>query len=212
MPQVIEKTVFQFSELSGPAQERAKHWWISCMDVQDFDFVVEDFERVCEILGVTLETRSVRTWDGKTRQEPCVYWSGFCSQGDGASFSGRYSYAKGSCKAIRAYAPDDDTLHGIAARLAAIQKPYSYGLSAKITHSGPYQHSGCMRLDWCEDRRGEYPEYSVQDAIRDELRALADWLYQQLLAENEYRTSDEAIEAAMDANEYTFDENGHREG
>lgn len=213
MPQVIEKTVFAYSELTGAAQERARQWWISCCDEQDFDFVIEDFERVCEALGVELAETPVKLYGGGTRHKPCVYWSLSYSQGDGASFDGRYSYAKGSTKAIRAYAGTDTVLHGIADRLADIQRRNFYGIEAKIVqgrYGAHYVRSNTMNAD-VFDRNGNDARDDVASAVQDEMRALADWLFRQLRAEDEYQCREEAISEAMEANEYRFDEQGRIE-
>lgn len=213
MPQVIEKTVFSYSELTGAAQERARQWWISCRDEQDLDFVVEDFERVCEALGVELAETPVKLYGGGTRQKPRVYWSISYSQGDGASFEGRYCYAKGSAKAIRAYAGTDTVLHGIADRLADIQRRNAYGIKANIVqgrYGSCYAHSGTMNAD-VFDRNGNDVRDDVASAVQDEMRALADWLYRQLRTEDEYQCSEEAISEAMEASEYRFDEQGRIE-
>src|SRR3546814_12883100 len=77
---------------------------------------------------------------GGTRQKPCIQFRGFWSQGDGASFEGRWHHAKGSVVKIKAYAPKDAELHDIAARLNAIQRRNFYQLYAIITQRGHYCH------------------------------------------------------------------------
>lgn len=210
MPVVIEKTVFTFDELDSRAKERARDWYRSCMDTTDYaDSVLEDFERVCAIIGVDLATHNVRLYGGGTRQKPSIYWSGFSSQGDGACFEGSYAYAKGSAKAIREYAPQDTKLHAIANTLATLQRSNFYSLSATVKHSGRYYHEYCMDIDVC--RLGERAVAKLDDIVTSLLRDLARWLYRQLEAEYEYHTSDAAIDESIEENEYTFDENGNRE-
>ena len=127
MPELICTTVYQFPELSDPAKDKARAWYRELGPHDDWwDAVYEDFERVCEILGIRLKTRAVRLMGGGTRQIPCVWFSGFCSQGDGASYEGYLCHAKGSAKRIRDYAPQDPTLHGIADRLQAVQRRNFY--------------------------------------------------------------------------------------
>lgn len=213
MPEVIEKTVFAYSELTGRAKERARDWWLSCRGPSDFDFVVEDLERVCGALGVELKTMPIKLYGGGTRQEPCVYWSLSYSQGDGASFEGRYSYAKGSAKALRAYAGTDTVLYGIADRLADIQRRNFYGIEARVVqgrYGSHYVHSNTMHAD-VFDRTGNEARDDIASAVQDEMRALADWFFQRLRAEDEYQRSEEAISEVMEANEYRFDEQGRIE-
>ena len=49
-------------------------------------------------------------------------------------------------------------------------------------------------------------------ALRDALRDLARWLYQQLEKEDEYLRSDEHVDENIEANEYTFTQTGRRFG
>ena len=90
MPEVIETTVYSLAELDDRAKERARDWYRQVSADDDwYEFVFEDFERVCEILGIDLATRTVRLRGGGTRQKPCIWFSGFWCQGDGASYAER---------------------------------------------------------------------------------------------------------------------------
>ena len=61
-----------------------------------FEFVYDDFERICAIIGVDLKTVPVRALTAAaSRQKPCIWFSGFWSQGDGACFEGRYRLREG---------------------------------------------------------------------------------------------------------------------
>ncbi len=93
MPEVICTTVYQFPELSEAAKEKARSWYRELGPHDDWwDAVYEDFERVCEILGIRLKTTPVRLMGGGTRAKPCIWFSGFWSQGDGACFEGYWSH------------------------------------------------------------------------------------------------------------------------
>jgi len=62
MSEVIEATVYRFDELSDSAKETARSWYREGSLINDWhEFVYEDFERVCDILGLRLKTRTVRT-------------------------------------------------------------------------------------------------------------------------------------------------------
>ena len=52
----------------------------------------------------------------------------------------------------------------------------------------------------------------AEDAVIEALRDLARWLYRQLELEYEYQTSDDQVDEAIRANEYTFTEAGRRFG
>jgi len=165
------------------------------------------------ILGIRLKTRPVRLMGGGTRQKPCVWFSGFCSQGDGASFEGRVSHAKGSNKRIRDYSPQDAALHGIADRLQAVQRRNFYQLCAEASHGGRYYHEYCMTVEVTRDSpTGQEPTGDSEDTVTEALRDLARWLYRQLEAEHDHLTSEDAIEDGIIANEYSFTAGGRRFG
>ena len=112
MPRIVETTVFTIDELSDAAKENARIWYRD-QGLHDewYDFLYEDFEAICGILGITLATTPVRLYGGGNRDKPQIFWSGFSFQGDGASFAGYYSHARGAGRAIRAHAPQDTELH-----------------------------------------------------------------------------------------------------
>jgi hypothetical protein len=88
MPEVICTTVYQFPELSDVAKEKARSWYRELGPHDDWwDAVYEDFERICEILGIRLNTTPMRLMGGGTRAKPCIWFSGFWSQGDGACYA-----------------------------------------------------------------------------------------------------------------------------
>ena len=78
MPRIIETTVFTIDELSGAAKENA-HIWYRDQGLHNewYDFVYDDFEAICKILGVTLATTPVRLYGGGTRDKPLVWFSGY---------------------------------------------------------------------------------------------------------------------------------------
>ncbi len=214
MPRVIEITVYTIDELSDAAKEAAHAWYRqSCLDYEWYDFVYQDFETICGILGVTLATRPVRLHGGGTRDKPQIFWTGFSSQGDGASFAGHYNYAKGAARAIRAYAPKDDELHRIADALQAVQRRNIWQLHASICQRGRYCHEYTMAIEVERESPTRQPptpeaEYAVTEALRD----LARWLYLQLRDAYEAETSDCSVDEAMEVNGWTFTAQGTRFG
>ena len=214
MPEIICTTVYQFSELSDTAKEKARSWYRELGPYDAWwDAVYEDFERVCEILGIRLKTRPVRLMGGGMRAKPCIWFSGFWSQGDGASFEGYLSHSKGAPARIRDYAPTDATLHGIADRLQAIQRRNFYQLAAEASHRGRYYHEYSMSVDVTRDSPTcQSPTEDAEETVTEALRDLARWLYRQLQAEYDYLTSDGSIEEGIIVNEYTFTEGGRRFG
>ncbi|MFA5898333.1 MAG: antitoxin of toxin-antitoxin stability system [Hyphomicrobium sp.] len=211
MPTIVEHTLYTFDELSDRAKEIARDWWRQCEN-DDFDaeYVIEDAERMGAILGIEFDTRRVQLMSGATRTEPRVYWSGFSSQGDGAQFEGRYAYAKGApAKIKKETGGTDSELYRIALDLQATQKRNRYRLEARTDcKRAQYSHSGWMNVEvWADtDRDIGDAESEITRALRD----FADWIYRQLESEYEWRMADEQVDDAILANEYTFDENGHR--
>ena len=214
MPRIVETTVFTIDELSDAAKENARIWYRD-QGLHDewYDFVYEDFETICEIIGVTLTTTPVRLYGGGTRDKPQIYWSGFACQGDGASFQGWWSHARGARKAIREHAPKDEELHRIADVLQETAKRNFYQLSATVRHRGRYCHEYCMAIEVERDSPTWQPMTDgAEDAVIEALRDLARWLYRQLRQEYEHQTSDAVVDETIAANQLTFTTEGRRFG
>ncbi len=214
MPEVIETTVYRLNELSGDAKDKARAWYREGgFDYDWYDAVYEDFQRITDILGIRLRTRTVRLMGGGTRQDPCIWFRGFWSQGDGACWEGFYSYRKNASTEIRSYAPLDGTLHGIADSLQAIQRRNFYQLRAEASHRSHYYHEYCMAISVERDS----PTYQdmtadAEDTVVEALRDLARLLYRQLEREYDYLSSDEVVDESIIANDYTFTGSGRRFG
>lgn len=210
MPRTISTTVYKFSELSPEAQKRAiEANYDFNVDYDDWnECVKDDFEAVAKILGIEFDTYGVPLMKGKTRQEPAIWYSGFSSQGDGASFEGRWTYAKGMTKKIRDYAPQDTELHAIADKLAGIQKNWFYGIETRISKSGNYNHEYTMRFEHFHTSDCELPD-TVTEEVEEAMRDIARWYYSALESQYDYLTSEEAIRESLEANETEFDEDGN---
>ena len=75
MPRIIETTVFTIDELSDAAKENARIWYRDQGLHDDwYDFVYEDFDTICRILGITLRTSPVRLYGEGTRDKPHVWF------------------------------------------------------------------------------------------------------------------------------------------
>jgi hypothetical protein len=202
----IETVVYQYDELSPEAQEKAREWFLRGFEFEA-DFVLEDAARGAALLGIEFDTHTVDLYGGGTRQEPNIYWSGFSSQEDGACFEGRYAYAPGSVKAVKAYAPEDKDLHSIAQQLQDVQKRNFYHLTAMTQHHKHYYHNGCMTVT-VEDSREIEVSDTAEEEITEALRAFADWIYSQLQAEYDYQISDKAVAESIRENDYEFTVDG----
>jgi len=167
-------------------------WW---------DCAYNNFSRVCDILGIALD-----------QNEPC--FSGFSSQGDGASWEGQYvarnhvaTYDTAPV-AIREYAPKDEALHSIADELCLLARIYGPVWARVTRRSAQYVHDMTMHVgEWdyldvvsVDDVDVVILEH-IEETLTTQFRALACWLYKTLEAEYDYRTSDEAVAEALIANE-----------
>ncbi|WP_192361443.1 antitoxin of toxin-antitoxin stability system [Mesorhizobium mediterraneum] len=214
MPEIVETTVYRLDELSEAAKEKARAWYREgAFDYDWYESVYNDFERICAILGVELKTKTVALMGGGARQKPCIWFSGFWSQGDGACFEGHYRHAKAAPGTIRDHAPKDDELHRLADALQTSQRRNFYQLHAAISHRDRYYHEYTMAIAVERDS----PTYQdmtadAEEAVTEALRDLARWLYRQLEREYEYLTSDVVVDEAILANEYTFTATGRRFG
>jgi hypothetical protein len=214
MPQIVETTVFRLDELSEGAREQARAWYRDAAACDDWhECVFDDFKVICTILGIRLKTRTVRLFGGGTRQKPCIWFTGFASQGDGACFECSYAYAKNAPKVIRTHAPEDSELHRLADALQAIQRRNFYQLRAGVSQRGRYSHEYSMSIVVERDSsNNQEMTADAEDAVAELMRDLARWLYRQLEREHEYRTSDDVTDDAIIANEFTFTSDGRRFG
>ena len=190
----------KYAELNNAAKEKAREWWKNLVfnDSCDWEHVYEDAATVAALMGITIGKRSFKRNNNTTGQELDIEFSLGYVQGDFARFSGYYTYAKGSVKAIKDYAPKDEKLHDFAKRLQAVQRRNFYKLFANVKAG---------RVDVERDDYRSLPlsdEKEVQSIITD----FGQWIYDQLRAEYEYQTSDEQVVEAIEANDYQFCEHG----
>ena len=217
MPRVIERTVYRFHELSDRAKARARdHYRDHDLQHEWWDYTYEQAVEAAGMLGITIFTKTVKLVNGKDRQDPRIYFSGFSSQGDGASFEGRYSPRPGS-EAVDEIANEfvtDSELHRIAEQLALLQVSarikhgQKLGADTKLGGSG-YCHSGMMEVTvYFDVDDTDDPEPEDVEQLTQLMRDFADWIYSQLEAEHNYLTSDEHIDEALLDGDNEFEESG----
>lgn len=198
-------TLYQFDELSDKAKERARDWYRQGRDSNDFEYIIEDADRMAAILGIRIRRHTVKLMGGSTREDPSIWWSlGYC-QSDGAWIEAMYEYSAEACAKIREEAPEDTALHAMADELHALQGAYTFELTASITDSD----RGPMDLIL------EHPELDVPEeaykAFREIIRDFERWIYKQLRAEDEYQSADAQVDENIRGNEYEFTADGTRE-
>lgn len=191
-------TVYTLDELNDAAKQKAHENWVRMNNENDdfryyADGVIDDAKEIGKLMGIQIER---------------VYYSGFCSQGDGACFVGHYSYVPRSLNAVIGYASNDKELHRIASDLQAIQKKHFYGLSANVSkHWHQYQHENTVTVDVTR-RNGDEASDEASEAVTECLKSFMKWIYKQLQAESDYQDSFESFKDACEANDYTFTEQG----
>lgn len=224
----ITVKAYEFDELSDAAKEKAREWFRRASDEDNFwsECVIDEAVKQGGHLGIDFKERQVKLYGGGTRGEPCIWWSGFWSQGDGACFEGawRASDVKAD-KVAEGWGPDPATteIKRIAAVFAEIAEKYPHS-SFTVKHSGHYQHENCTEFDFdvgnyewtCEDKpetegpieawERDFPEDGLKENAKDFMR----FIYKQLESAYEYEVSDENINQSLSTNETLFTSDGGR--
>ena len=162
------------------------------------DYVIENFTDILKMIGFS---------DIK------VYYSGFYSQGDGASFEGDLDVDEITIKNIKEaleYIGEDIELKKLLTDLYKTTCDIQ-GLKLRITKNGNYQHEMTMDIDVMEYDKNEYKNKEIYHKAGEILticRYLAKWLYDKLEKSYEYQDSDEYIFQLLVNNEYELNEKG----
>lgn len=182
-------------------------WW---------DGIYTDFVLDMQALGIHIDTRTQRTAKGHIWEEPDISFSGFSSQGDGASFAGRMYCSDLLCRMEKIPAAQE------------MYARYKSDLDCHIVWSskGHYCHSSSMKFDFeydLPDVDDDAPalRQAAQQQVRDEfdsvmeeffenlkkeIKGHADDLYIKLEEENDYLSDDEQVLEALIANDMLEDE------
>lgn len=215
MPKVIELTVYTFDELDERIKQRVLEKYRD-LNVDDnwWDYTYEDVVRMGAVLGIEIGERTQSSTHGRTWKETDIYFQCNSSQGDGASFAGTYNYKPDAVTQIAIEAPEDKELLRIAQELQVAQVTgvvkYGTSFSATISHEGHSFSLGVVTHDVNDDGSDTYDYEDVHAAIVEAMNDFADWIHKQLVAEQGYQMSDEAVIETIRANEWKFDEDGNR--
>ena len=173
-------TVYSFAELSDDAQERALDEF---RDINvEFNWYEDTFYTIRaagELLGLEIGGIHFDT------DSCCI-------------FDAQDRYARGAAKAVRNEFPWADGLCQVAKDLQALQKRHFYSLSCAVTEGRSVNYYRCFRF-------GE--DYECED-LGDIIDDFAHWAWILLRGEYKRLTSAEAIQEAIEANEYEFTEEG----
>jgi len=188
----IETTVYSYSELSEKAKEKAKEW-LTSGDYWSGTNAIECYKEILPHLGIEVDH---------------IYFSGFWSQGDGACFVGRWR-AKDLVdqKAWRKMKWGCEELTRIRDQLSMVKQMYRRAF-AVVTHTGHYNHENSVSIDVELDEENGVSNPEIEKRLTELLRDVMRWIYDGLEKDYEYNHSEEVIAEMMDANDYTFDEDG----
>jgi hypothetical protein len=149
-----EKTVFTFDELDEGAKNNFRYQWAEWMQPEECsDFVVEGYHEKLEALGY-----SDLDWS----------WSGFSSQGDGASFTGSFDFSGENLKRVLGQETYDQLigilmvfrLHGVIEEGCAGK----LSLCGKVTrNSHRYSHEHTVSCDGATLYLGDTIYWSVDE-------------------------------------------------
>lgn len=222
MPVTLTKTAYTIDELSDAARAKAldahrewhvdHDWWDSCYD---------SAADAAKHLGLDIMGKRVQLRNGTVRYDPAINFSGFWSQGDGASFEGSFTLNDVDAAALKADFGTDAELHAIADTLEELKSALTaLEVTASITNGhGNYSHeyTMCIEVDPFDGLDDDvifamlnaiYGKLDAEENIRALMRRFARWIYRMLEQEYEYLTSDEAIIESLQVNDMLFDEDG----
>jgi hypothetical protein len=226
MPVTLTKTAYTIDELSDAARAKAidahREWNV---DHDWWDSSYECAADAAKYLGINLRTKPVKLRNGTHRYDAAINFSGFWSQGDGASFAGWFRLNDVDAAALKADFGADAELHAIADELEELKSALTaLNVTASVTNGhGSYSHEYTMRIevdpfDEPDDEPDDeviaamldaiYGKLDAEENIRALMRRFARWIYRMLEGEYEYLTSDEAILESLQANNMLFDEDG----
>lgn len=217
MPSTKTITVYKYDELSDNAKDNVKTKYIA--PGIDLEFVIDAHKREGEKLGFLIED---------------VSWSGFCSQGDGASWTGDI--------VLRTFIEQhmlkpDNPDYGSLITLLELYADGWIEERVSVSRSGyMYNHSGTMRIDqvgygYATPREGDTLSAAsplqganvrelyegididmllndIYDAALDEAKRYADKIYRALEEAYDYEMSDAHVSEISDINGWEFDETG----
>lgn len=131
-----------------------------------------------------------------------IFWSGFCSQGDGASISTEYYIdLEKFLRKMKVWSK-----FRILHRIIADEE-----IHAKVNRgSSRYSHentvSGHVELDYNIDftEKQVLSSEVLEEFLTDTIRDLSRTIYKELDNENDYQQSDEALWGTIEANEYSY--------
>lgn len=217
-----EQTEFIYEDLSPKAKEKALEWWASAQDHEWWDCTYANAKEDGKAKGFDIED---------------IRFSGFWSQGDGASWTGRVDIKQFIEHHLKEDNPDHHRYFVLQALLAEDHDWVERHVTVS-RYGFHYVHSQTMRLDgvyYGVDSLDEDSEERLQEEgplqraniyqlwqgidgsallddlcewIIEEAREYADKIYADLETEHDHLTSEESLIESAYANGWRFDEDG----
>jgi len=176
----VEVQVFKYEELTGSGKDEATSLLIDAVTGHDWwDAVYEDAKNIGERLGF---------------KDMDIQFSGFWSQGDGASFDGTWRGSPEVMRAgaaVREWAPQDERLAALGDRMerallsfrTSLLSIFGDNISEYLETTGPmlhlarisnhYCHENTVRVDDCDDTTYRDIEYELGDKAEADCPELA---------------------------------------
>lgn len=159
-----------------------------------YEFSIEDFcERICPHFGLSVCPEDVS-------------FSGFWSQGDGASFTGLFYLSDVSLANLKADVPTEVELHDLVEELAELATAHPEIQGSVTRLSSRYSHSNTMIIgEWssnnsyCDEHTEAFASADAETTLLSIFRQLADWLYRRLEEEYNYQLAGETAQAWSEA-------------
>lgn len=185
--------VYQFSELSDTAKERAVQDYSETLDTEWFDYIIEHWqEKLASIGFINAE----------------IYFSHFYSQGEGAGFISDIDTDL-MCDALILCADS----YQDAKWINAAREAFETGMLelTAITHHGHYYHANSYRFEqsnYLQDNAAGERIVQIFDDIEHVRYQLCEQIRIDLIKAYEYQTSEEQIEEISDINDWYYLEDG----
>ena len=126
-----------------------------------------------------------------------VSFTGFWSQGDGASFTGLFYLSDVNPADLRSSCPTEAELHDLAEELAELAEAHPEIQGSVTRLSSLYSHSNTMVIgEWssndgyCNEDTEAFEAADAESALIRIYRELADWLYSRLEDEYNFQLAD----------------------
>jgi len=201
MPTQKTVTVYKFNELSDSIKKKVVDKQRENFEFLD-EYILKDSKQILEILGFF----NIK-----------INYSGFYSQGDGASFTGKFNSSRLNLEKMIDYAPKELVLHDIAKQIKEICGRYESISFSLYRASHRYSHEKTVGIDdifFCQkDTNEEIVEWNDtqkndEDYLLNLSRHIMRWIYNQLKTEYEYQLSDEQITQQLIDLNHDYLENG----